>query len=79
MGTRYSVVFQSPLPVDLVVLQEELLAAVDRVDGEMSPWKPASDLNRFNQTPPGEWVDLPDVTEGDPAAVTRRRLPSPAA
>ncbi|MCK7614671.1 FAD:protein FMN transferase [Roseibium sediminicola] len=60
MGTRFSVVFQSQLPVDLVSLQEELQAAVDRVDAQMSPWKPGSDLNRFNRTPAGEWVDLPE-------------------
>lgn len=59
MGTRFSAVFQSDLPVDLAALQAELQAAVDRVDAQMSPWKPGSDLNRFNRTPAGEWVDLP--------------------
>jgi len=60
MGTRYSAVFYADMPVDRAALQAELQAAVDTVDLQMSPWKPGSDLNRFNRERPGAWVELPE-------------------
>lgn len=59
MGTRYSAVFYAEASLDLAPLSEALFAAVDRVDQQMSTWKPASDLNRLNATPEGEWISLP--------------------
>ena len=59
MGTRYSVVFYAEASFDLAALSAALFAAVDRVDRQMSTWKPDSDLNRLNASPVGEWVALP--------------------
>ncbi|NVO27501.1 FAD:protein FMN transferase [Donghicola sp. C2-DW-16] len=61
MGTRWSTLFWAPAPVD--GLQEALQAAVDRVDAQMSLWKPDSDLCRLNDAPTDVWVDLaPEIT-----------------
>ena len=59
MGTRWSVVFFAPgaLPPD--GLEAALAAAVERVDRQMSNWKPESDLNRLNAAPVGNWVAVP--------------------
>ncbi len=59
MGTRYSAVFYAPASVDLVRVRRDLQDAVDRVDGQMSTWKPGSDLNRFNGAAVGEWIAVP--------------------
>lgn len=55
MGTRWHVAFYGPVPTGL---QAALQVAVDRVDAQMSLWKPESDLCRLNAAPVGEWVDL---------------------
>ena len=59
MGTRFSAIFYAPatLPTDAVAAK--LVAAVDRVDRQMSLWKPESDLNRLNAAPVGAWVTIP--------------------
>lgn len=59
MGTRYSAVFYMPLGTDMAALNAAVLAAVDRVDRQMSSWKADSDLNRLNAAPEGVWVDIP--------------------
>lgn len=59
MGTRWSATIDGVGPQDLPGLRLELAAAVDRVDAQMSPWKPDSDLVRLNRAPVGAWVDLP--------------------
>jgi FAD:protein FMN transferase len=59
MGTRYSAVFHMTPGTDMTELAAALFAAVDRVDQQMSTWKPASDLNRLNAAPVGAWVDIP--------------------
>lgn len=59
MGTRWSATLDGVGPQDLPGLRLELSAAVDRVDAQMSPWKPDSDLVRLNRAPVGAWVDLP--------------------
>lgn len=59
MGTRYSAVFFSPEGADLEALNTALSAAVDRVDRQMSTWKPDSDLNRLNAAPVGDWIVIP--------------------
>lgn len=59
MGTRYSVIFYAAPTFDVQPLSEALFAAVDRVDRQMSTWKPASDLNRLNAAPVWTWVTLP--------------------
>jgi len=60
MGTRYSAVLYAPASIDLAPVQRDLQEAVDRVDAQMSTWKPASDLNRFNDAPPSAWIGVPD-------------------
>jgi thiamine biosynthesis lipoprotein len=60
MGTRWSVTVDADDTLDLAALSVDLAAAVERVDEQMSPWKPDSDLMRFNAAPVNEWVALPD-------------------
>ncbi len=62
MGTRWSVSADVCAEVDAQALQQALADAVAQVDAQMSPWKPESDLNRFNRAPVGEWVPLPRET-----------------
>lgn len=59
MGTTWSV--RAVLPVELTLRswQGVIQAAVDLVDGQMSTYKPASALSRFNQSPAGTWHVLP--------------------
>lgn len=59
MGTRWSVTCDAAPDTDVQVLQTALAAAVQRVDAQMSPWLPGSDLNRLNHAPVGAWVTLP--------------------
>lgn len=59
MATRWSVVCDAPAGADRAALQAALQATVDRVDAQMSPWKPGSDLLRLNHAPLDAWVDLP--------------------
>jgi thiamine biosynthesis lipoprotein len=64
MGTRWSVTLDTEAraasSADLAALQQDLAAAVQQVDQQMSPWKPDSDLMRLNRAPVGTWVELPD-------------------
>ncbi len=59
MGTRYAAVFYAPDGMATDALASALFEAVDRVDRQMSSWKPDSDLNRLNAAPGGDWVTLP--------------------
>ena len=59
MGTRWSVLCDVDPQLDQNALRNALAAAVERVDQQMSPWKPDSDLMRLNRATPGEWVSLP--------------------
>ena len=59
MATRWSVLCDVAPQLDQAALQAALASAVGRVDEQMSPWKPASDLMRLNRAAPGEWIDLP--------------------
>lgn len=59
MGTRWSALFFAPPEFDPGMVQADLQAAVDAVDGQMSTWKPDSDLMRLNAAPVGEWQDIP--------------------
>lgn len=59
MGTRYAAVFYAPDGMATDSLASALFEAVDRVDRQMSGWKPDSDLNRLNVAPVGDWVTLP--------------------
>ena len=59
MGTRYSATLFAPEGTDIKALDAALFAAVDRVDRQMSTWKPDSDLNRLNAAPVGDWIAIP--------------------
>ena len=59
MGTRWSASVDADNTVDLAALRQNLAAAVEQVDEQMSPWKPDSDLTRLNRAPVDAWVDLP--------------------
>ncbi len=63
MGTRWSVTLDTEARAesgaDLAALHQDLAAAVQQVDQQMSPWKPDSDLMRLNRAPVDTWVDLP--------------------
>lgn len=75
MGTRWSVTLDADPTVDLAALRQDLAAAVEQVDDQMSPWKPSSDLVRLNRAPIGTWVNLPaDMLEVLDCALEVRRL-----
>ena len=59
MGTRWSATIDAANTLNLAALQSDLAAAVERVDAQMSPWKPDSDLVCLNRAPVDTWVDLP--------------------
>ena len=59
MGTRWSALFFTDPGFDVSPLNAALQAAVEEVDGQMSSWKPDSDLMRINRAPVGEWIDAP--------------------
>lgn len=62
MGTRWSVICDAAADIDTQALHQELASAVQRVDTQMSPWLPESDLNRLNHAPVGQWMYLPTET-----------------
>ena len=75
MGTRWSVTVDADNTMDLAALRQDLAAAVEQVDMQMSPWKPDSDLMRLNRAPVDEWVDLPaDILEVLDCALDVHRL-----
>jgi thiamine biosynthesis lipoprotein len=59
MGTRWSALLYAPPATDIIALEMALARTVDRVDRQMSTWKPDSDLMRLNAASPGVWVSLP--------------------
>lgn len=59
MGSRWSAVFYGAEDRDTVTLSAALQEAVDRVDRQMSTWKPDSDLNRLNTARVGAWISIP--------------------
>ncbi|MGP1629122.1 MAG: FAD:protein FMN transferase [Giesbergeria sp.] len=59
MGTRWSATVDVDATVDLTALRDDLAAAVELVDAQMSPWKPDSDLVRLNRATADTWVELP--------------------
>ncbi|GGD31148.1 FAD:protein FMN transferase [Sinisalibacter lacisalsi] len=70
MGTRWQATVFAPPGFDPAPLRAALQAAVDEVDGQMSTWKPDSDLMRLNAAPVGAWLAVP----GQLGAVLRRGL-----
>lgn len=60
MGTRFSAIFYAMENLELSDLSEKLQMAVNRVDEQMSPWKPQSALMQLNQAPIGFEIQLPN-------------------
>lgn len=60
MGTRYTALFYAEAGIDTHEIGLSLAHAVDRVDQQMSIWKPDSDLNRLNAAPEQEWLSVPE-------------------
>lgn len=61
MGTRYSAVFFAALGLDESAIGAGLFAAVDKVDRQMSTWKPDSDLSRLNAAALEQWISVPEA------------------
>lgn len=59
MGTTWSVQWASPRGLAADAVQRGIQAELDRVDGQMSTYKPQSALSRFNHAPAGSWQMLP--------------------
>jgi thiamine biosynthesis lipoprotein len=59
MGTTWSVQVVLPSADSTEKLQRGIQAELDRVDGQMSTYKPQSELSRFNRAPAGSWQTLP--------------------
>lgn len=59
MGTRWSALFFAEPGFDSSSIQIALQHAVDEVDGQMSTWKPDSDLMRLNRAPEEEFIEVP--------------------
>jgi FAD:protein FMN transferase len=60
MGTRWSALFHMPRSFDARPVAAALAAATAKVDGQMSTWKPDSDLMGLNSAGQGVWVEVPD-------------------
>nr|WP_321458341.1 FAD:protein FMN transferase [uncultured Cohaesibacter sp.] len=60
MGTRYSAIIMTDEAQAPDGLDKALFAAVDRVDRQMSTWKPQSDLMQLNRAPVGQWIVVPE-------------------
>jgi thiamine biosynthesis lipoprotein len=60
MGTRWSALFHTEAGFDSEPVRAAMADAVAEVDGQMSTWKPDSDLNRLNAAQPGKWIALPE-------------------
>ena len=59
MGTCWSAQFHASAEIDPNPIRAALAESVDRVDRQMSTWKPNSDLMRLNRASVGEWIFLP--------------------
>lgn len=58
MGATWSAAF-THASVSAETARAAIQAALDGVVVQMSPWEPASDLNRYNAASAGAWVELP--------------------
>jgi thiamine biosynthesis lipoprotein len=60
MGTDWKVRLGRPMGATAAAkLNAELQAVLDRVDGQVSTWKPTSDLSRFNAYRGTDWFPVP--------------------
>ena len=71
MGTTYGVVVADlPVGVDRRALHADLERVLERVDAQMSTYRADSELSRFNDAPPGVWIEV----SADTLAVTEAAL-----
>ncbi|WP_244635562.1 FAD:protein FMN transferase [Chthonobacter albigriseus] len=59
MGSRWTAVWFDDGRLDPMEIGRALVGAVGAVDGQMSTWKPDSDLMRLNRAAVGYWHDVP--------------------
>lgn len=59
MGTQFSAAFYAGPGMPMGPLGDALQVAVNRVDQQMSTWKPGSELSRFNRAPQHTWFNVP--------------------
>ena len=60
MGTRYTAVLYAASGFDSSAVTTDLQQAVDKVDQQMSTWKPDSELMRLNGADCGQWLAVSD-------------------
>lgn len=60
MGTRWRVDLCAARDAALDRLHGAIQSRLDMLDAQMSTWRPASDLMRYNRAPAGSWHHLPD-------------------
>jgi thiamine biosynthesis lipoprotein len=60
MGTSWSVKLVERPDARAGRIEQRVQCILDRVVGQMSPWREDSDLCRFNRAAPGSWVRLPE-------------------
>jgi FAD:protein FMN transferase len=61
MGTRWSVQLREhPTAVPLSALQAQIEAELERLEQQMSTWRPDSDISRFNRARAGDVLSVPD-------------------
>src|SRR4051812_33098252 len=60
MGSHWTVKLGKPLEPKVVEQHKQKINAIlDRIDSEMSTWKPSSDVSRFNANHSTEWIAVP--------------------
>ncbi len=59
MGARWSATFFAADDVDEAALTRRLQGAVEKVEQQMSTFRPESDLERLNAAPIGAWMPIP--------------------
>jgi len=59
MGTTWRVLGFGASQMDVHRLRASVVSVLNYIVEQMSPWRPESDLNEFNDAPAGAWVWLP--------------------
>src|SRR5436305_447403 len=60
MGSHWMVKFGKPTDAATAEQHKAAIQSIlDRIDGEMSTWKPASDVSRFNAHRETDWFPVP--------------------
>ncbi|MCP4672743.1 MAG: FAD:protein FMN transferase [Desulfobacula sp.] len=60
MGTTYSIKYvQEKSSKNIKAIKKAVDAELKKINSMMSTWDPKSDLSRVNQSPAGQWLDIP--------------------